>query len=99
MAIDKDTVRKVARLARIAEPEERLGPLAEELSGILGWIEQLNEVDVEGVEAMASTVDATLPMREDALQDGPTGGGQPDNIVANAPKTEDHFFVVPKVVE
>ena len=99
MSIDKDTVRKVARLARIAEPEQRLEPLARELSGILGWIEQLNEVDVEGVEAMTSTVDVTLPMREDVLQDGPTGGGQPDNVVANAPKTEDHFFVVPKVVE
>ena len=99
MAVDKETVRKVARLARIAEPEARLEPLAEEISGILGWIEQLNEVDVEGVEAMASTVDVSLPMRDDALQDGPTGGGQPDNVVANAPKTEDHFFVVPKVVE
>lgn len=99
MAIDKETVRKVARLARIAEPEERLEPLAKEISGILGWIEQLNEVDVEGVEAMASTVDVTLPMREDVLQAGPTGGAQPENVVANAPKTEDHFFVVPKVVE
>lgn len=99
MAVDKETVRKVARLARIAEPEARLEPLAKEISGILGWIEQLNEVDVEGVEAMASTVDVSLPMRDDALQDGPTGGGQPDNVVANAPKTEDHFFVVPKVVE
>lgn len=99
MAIDKDIVRKVAHLARIAEPEERLEPLAKELSGILGWIEQLNEVDIEGVEAMTSTVSMELPMRDDALQSGPTGGGQPDNIVANAPKTEDHFFVVPKVVE
>ena len=99
MSIDKDTVRKVARLARIAEPEQRLEPLAKEISGILGWIEQLNEVDVEGVEAMASAVDISLPMREDILQTGPTGGGQPDNVVANAPKTEDHFFVVPKVVE
>jgi aspartyl-tRNA(Asn)/glutamyl-tRNA(Gln) amidotransferase subunit C len=99
MAIDKDTVRKVAHLARIAEPEERLEPLARELSGILGWIEQLQEVDIEGVEAMTSTVSMELPMREDVLQSGPTGGGQPDNIVANAPKTEDHFFVVPKVVE
>ena len=99
MSIDKDTVRKVAKLARIAEPEQRLEPLAKELSGIMGWIEQLNEVDVEGVEAMASTVDVQLPMREDVLQDGPTGGNQPDNVVANAPKTEDHFFVVPKVVD
>lgn len=99
MSVDKETVRKVAKLARIAVPEERLAPLADELNGILGWIEQLNEIDVEGVEAMASTVDVSLPMREDILQDGPTGGGQPEKIVANAPKTEDHFFVVPKVVE
>ncbi len=99
MAVDKDTVRKVARLARLAVPEERLEPLAGELNGILKWIEQLNEVDVEGVEAMTSTVDMKLPMREDVLQSGPTGGGQPDKVVANAPKTEDHFFVVPKVVE
>ncbi len=99
MSIDKDTVRKVARLARIAEPEERLEPLAKELSDIFGWIEQLNEVDVEGVEAMASTVDVSLPMRADQLQGGSIGGGQPDNVVANAPKTEDNFFVVPRVVE
>ena len=80
MAVDKDTVRKVARLARIAEPEERLEPLAKEISGILGWIEQLNEVDIEGVEAMASAVDVALPMREDdKTADGPTGGGQPEN--------------------
>ena len=99
MSIDKDTVRKTARLARIAIPEERLEPMATEISGILGWIEQLNEVDIEGVEAMTSTVDVSLPLRADKLQEGPTGGGQADNVVANAPKTEDHFFVVPKVVE
>ena len=99
MSVDKETVRKVAKLARIAVPEERLDPLAQELNGILGWIEQLNEIDVDGVEAMASTVDMAMPMREDLLADGPTGGGQPEKIVANAPKTEDHFFVVPKVVE
>jgi aspartyl-tRNA(Asn)/glutamyl-tRNA(Gln) amidotransferase subunit C len=92
-------VRKVARLARLAVPDERLEPMAKELSGILKWIEQLNEVDIKGVEPMASTVDVTLPMRADALASGPTGGGQPENIVANAPKTVDHFFVVPKVVE
>ncbi|NHK27377.1 Asp-tRNA(Asn)/Glu-tRNA(Gln) amidotransferase subunit GatC [Parvularcula flava] len=99
MSIDKETVRKVAKLARIAEPEERLEPLAKELSGILDWIEMLNEVDVEGVEAMASTVETQLPMREDVLTHDYTGGGKPEDIVANAPKTEDHFFVVPKVVE
>lgn len=99
MAIDKTTVRKVARLARIAVPEVRLEPLAAELSGILKWIEQLNEVNVDGVEAMASTVDMALPMRADVPARGPTGGGQPDSVVANAPRTEDHFFVVPRVVE
>jgi aspartyl-tRNA(Asn)/glutamyl-tRNA(Gln) amidotransferase subunit C len=99
MSVDKETVRKVARLARLAEPEERLEALTAELNGILKWIEQLNEVDVAGVEPMTSTVDMKLPMREDVLQSGPTGGGQPDRIVANAPRTEDHFFVVPKVVE
>ena len=98
MAVDKDVVRKVARLARLAVPEERLEPLAGELSGILKWIEQLGEVDVEGVEPMTSTVEMKLKMREDVVLDGPTGGGQPDKVVANAPRTEDHFFVVPKVV-
>ena len=99
MTIDKSIVRKVARLARIEAPEDRLEPLAAELSGILKWIEQLNEVSIEGVEPMASTVDMDLPMRDDEPARGPTGGGQPDKVVANAPRTEDHFFVVPKVVE
>ncbi|RZO64975.1 MAG: Asp-tRNA(Asn)/Glu-tRNA(Gln) amidotransferase subunit GatC [Parvularculaceae bacterium] len=99
MSVDKDTVRKVAHLARIAVPEDRLETLAGELNGILAWIEQLNEVDVENVEAMSSTVEVALPMREDDLADGPTGGGQSDRVVANAPRTEDNFFVVPKVVE
>ncbi|MEM8988035.1 MAG: Asp-tRNA(Asn)/Glu-tRNA(Gln) amidotransferase subunit GatC [Pseudomonadota bacterium] len=95
MSVDKQTVQRVAKLARIAVPEDRLEPLAGELNGILQWIEQLNEVDVEGVEAMASSVDAALPMREDVVNDG----GYPDRVTQNAPKTEDHFFVVPKVVE
>lgn len=99
MAVDRDSVRKVARLARIAVAEDRLEPLAAELNGILKWIEQLNEVDIAGAAPMTSAVDVKLPMREDALQGGPTGGGQPENIVMNAPRTEDHFFVVPKVVE
>ncbi|MFN3959310.1 MAG: Asp-tRNA(Asn)/Glu-tRNA(Gln) amidotransferase subunit GatC [Parvularculaceae bacterium] len=99
MAVDKETVRKVARLARLAVPEDRLEPLAGEINGILKWIEQLNEVDVTGVEPMTSTVAMKLKMRDDVVTDGPTGGGQPEKIVANAPKTEDHFFVVPKVVE
>jgi aspartyl-tRNA(Asn)/glutamyl-tRNA(Gln) amidotransferase subunit C len=95
MAIDAATVRKVARLARIREPEEGLDALAEELSGILTWIEQLNAVDTEGVEPMTSAVAAMLPMRHDEVTDG----GDPERILANAPKRERGFFVVPKVVE
>jgi aspartyl-tRNA(Asn)/glutamyl-tRNA(Gln) amidotransferase subunit C len=95
MAIDVATVRKVAHLARIAEPEERLAALAQELSGILAWIEQLNEVDVQGVEPMTTAVDAVTPLREDVV----SAGGDPDKILANAPKSADGFFVVPKVVE
>lgn len=95
MAVDKETVRRVAKLARLRVDEARLEPLAGELSGILGWIEQLNEVDVEGVAPMTSAVEAALPMREDVVTDG----HYPEKIVAGAPKTEDCFFVVPKVVE
>ena len=95
MSVDKNTVRKVARLARIAVPEERLEPLSKELNGILAWIEQLNEVDVEGVEAMTTPVAMTLPMREDVISDGKIR----DQVLANAPTSEDGFFVVPKVVE
>ena len=95
MAIDVATVRRVARLARIHEPNERLEPLAQELSGIMGWIDQLNEVDVEGVEPMTSAVAAKLPMREDVVTDGGDAGA----ILANAPAKADGFFIVPKVVE
>jgi aspartyl-tRNA(Asn)/glutamyl-tRNA(Gln) amidotransferase subunit C len=95
MAIDAATVRKVAKLARIKEAEARLEPLARELSGIMAWIEQLAEVDVEGVEPMASAVELKLPMREDVV----TEGGDPAKVLANAPLTRNHFFVVPKVVE
>jgi aspartyl-tRNA(Asn)/glutamyl-tRNA(Gln) amidotransferase subunit C len=95
MAIDAATVRKVARLARIAEPEDRLEPLAKELSGILNWIEQLNEVDTDGVEPMTTSVETTLPMRDDVV----TEGGDPAKVLANAPKAHKGFFVVPKVVE
>jgi aspartyl-tRNA(Asn)/glutamyl-tRNA(Gln) amidotransferase subunit C len=95
MAIDAATVRKVARLARIAEPEDRLEPLARELTGILDWIEQLNEVDTDGVEPMTTSVAMTLPMREDEVTDG----GDPEKVLRNAPKSAKGFFVVPKVVE
>jgi aspartyl-tRNA(Asn)/glutamyl-tRNA(Gln) amidotransferase subunit C len=95
MAIDAATVRKVARLARIRVEEDKVEPLAAELSGILTWIEQLNEVDTEGVAPMASTEAVSLPMREDVVTDG----GDPAKILANAPKSDRGFFVVPKVVE
>ncbi len=95
MAIDVATVRKAARLARIRIPEERLAPMAQELSSIVAWIEQLNEVDTDGVEPMASTEAVTLPMREDVV----TEGGDPAKVLANAPRTDRNFFVVPQVVE
>ena len=95
MAIDAATVKKVANLARIREPEDRLEPLAQELSAILAWIEQLNEVDTDGVEAMTSVVAAKLPMRQDVVTDGDCL----DKVLANAPKTTGGFFIVPKVVE
>ncbi|HEY2358187.1 MAG TPA: Asp-tRNA(Asn)/Glu-tRNA(Gln) amidotransferase subunit GatC [Phenylobacterium sp.] len=95
MAIDAATVRKVARLARIAEPEDKLEGLAKELSGILNWIEQLNEVDTNGVEPMASAVHMPAPMRDDVV----TEGGDPEVVLSNAPRRSGNFFVVPKVVE
>lgn len=95
MAIDAATVRKVAHLARIKTPEDRLEPLAQELNGILQWIEQLNEVDVQGVEPMTSNVSQPLRLREDAVTDG----NKVADILSNAPKSADGFFVVPKVVE
>jgi len=95
MAIDAATVKKVAGLAKLRVPDERLGPLADELSGILAWIEQLNAVDTEGVEPMTSAVATKLPLREDAVTDG----GDPERVLSNAPRRDKNFFVVPKVVE
>ena len=95
MSIDAETVRKVARLARIAEPEEKLAPLAQQLNGIMAWIDQLNEVDTDNVEPMTSAVHAVLPMRDDVV----SAGGDSRIVTMNAPKSIDGFFVVPKVVE
>jgi aspartyl-tRNA(Asn)/glutamyl-tRNA(Gln) amidotransferase subunit C len=95
MAIDAATVRKVARLARIAEPEDRIEQLASELNGIMAWIEQLGEVDTDGVEPMTSAVQAALPMREDVVTDG----GDREKVLSNAPRRAGDFYVVPKVVE
>ena len=95
MAIDAATVRRIAHLARIKTPEDRLEPLAQELNGILNWIEQLDQVDVEGVEPMTSNVAQPLRLRDDVVTDG----DKRDAVLSNAPKSADGFFVVPKVVE
>jgi aspartyl-tRNA(Asn)/glutamyl-tRNA(Gln) amidotransferase subunit C len=95
MALDKAIVRHIATLARIRLAEAELEPLAGELSHILDWVEQLNEVDTTGVPPMASAAAATLPMRDDAVTDG----GCRDGILGSAPRTARGFFTVPKVVE
>ncbi|MDI1284049.1 MAG: Asp-tRNA(Asn)/Glu-tRNA(Gln) amidotransferase subunit GatC [Reyranella sp.] len=105
MALDKDTVARIARLARLKVPDEELGTLAGELSGIFAWIEQLNEVDTRNIEPLSSVSDVTLPMRADKVTDG----GIAAKVLANAPggavyidssdKNAGGFFTVPKVVE
>lgn len=95
MAIDKDTARRVAHLARIEVAEADLDHLATELSGILGFMEQLNEVDVAGVEPMTSVTPMALRWREDVVTDG----GIRAKILENAPDARAGFFTVPKVVE
>lgn len=95
MSIDTETARRVAKLARIAVPDEDLPVLAGELSGILDFMEQLNEVDVEGVEPMTSVTPMRLKRREDVVTDGDQQG----KVLANAPDAREGFFAVPKVVE
>jgi aspartyl-tRNA(Asn)/glutamyl-tRNA(Gln) amidotransferase subunit C len=95
MPIDKATVAKIATLARIRVPEEAQQTLAGELNNIIGWVEQLNEVDTEGVPPMSSVVEAVLPKRPDAVTDGDCA----DDVTANAPAAAHGFFTVPKVVE
>jgi aspartyl-tRNA(Asn)/glutamyl-tRNA(Gln) amidotransferase subunit C len=95
MSIDTDTVRKVAHLARIAVREDELAPLAAELNAILGWVEQLGEVDVTGVEPMTSVTPMALKRRPDEVTDG----NRQADILANAPDAREGFFTVPKVVE
>ena len=95
MAIDAATVRRVAHLARIKTPEDRLEPLAQELNGILAWIEQLDEVDTQGVAPMTSVVAQQLRRRADQVTDG----NYRDKVLANAPDAAEGFFTVPKVVE
>ena len=95
MSVDKDTVRRIARLARLAVPDEKLEPLAGELNGIFNWVEMLNEVNVEGVAPMTSVVAQKLKWRDDQV----TEGGEAEALMQNAPEHEGTFFVVPKVVE
>jgi aspartyl-tRNA(Asn)/glutamyl-tRNA(Gln) amidotransferase subunit C len=95
MSVDKDTVRRIASLARLQVPEARLTPLAGELNGIFQWVEMLNEVNVEGVPPMTSVIAHKLRWRRDEVTDG----GVADALMGNAPEREDNFFVVPKVVE
>ena len=95
MSVNETTVRRVARLARIAVTDEEARRLQGELNGILDWIEQLREVDVEGVEPMTRVVSVSMKKRPDVV----TEGGYPEKILANAPASQDGFFMVPKVVE
>lgn len=95
MSIDAATVKRIGRLARIRVEEGEVEKYQGELNAILGFVEQLNEVDVTGVEAMTSVTPMQLRRREDKVTDG----GYADRVVANAPLSEDNFFMVPKVVE
>jgi aspartyl-tRNA(Asn)/glutamyl-tRNA(Gln) amidotransferase subunit C len=95
MSVDEKTVRRIAHLARIAVTDDEVGPLQGELNAILAFVEQLGAVDVSGVEPMTSVTPMAMKKREDVVTDG----GRASDVVANAPETEDNFFLVPKVVE
>ena len=95
MSVDSKTVAKIADLARIAVGQDELEPLVGELNNILNWIEQLSEVDTDGVAPMTSVVEVNLPWRADKVTDG----GYRDEILANSPSSEHGFFSVPKVIE
>jgi aspartyl-tRNA(Asn)/glutamyl-tRNA(Gln) amidotransferase subunit C len=95
MSMDKDTVRKVARLARLEVQDAELDSRAAQLGGILKWIEQLQELNTDNVEPLRNVVDMELKLRPDVVNDG----GYADEILANAPEHTQGFFVVPKVVE
>ena len=95
MSVDKDTVKRIARLARIRVTEEQLESYQGELNAILGFVEQLNEVDVSGVEPMTSVTPMALRTRKDQVSDG----SYAEKILTNAPLSEDNFFMVPKVIE
>jgi aspartyl-tRNA(Asn)/glutamyl-tRNA(Gln) amidotransferase subunit C len=95
MSVDAETIRRVARLARIAVREDEVAHLQGEVNAVLAFVEQLNEVNVEGVEPMTSVTPMEMKKRADVVTDG----NMVDDILANAPATENHFFLVPKVIE
>ena len=94
-SVNKDTVKKIGRLARLHIPEEQQEKIADELNAILNWIEELNEVDTTDVKPLSSVTGHDLPQREDVVSDG----NRVEDILANAPEEASGFFVVPKVVE
>jgi aspartyl-tRNA(Asn)/glutamyl-tRNA(Gln) amidotransferase subunit C len=95
MSVDANTVRKIARLARIAVSDDDVGAMVPELNNILGWIEQLGEVNTDGVAPLAAVIPNSLRLREDIVTDG----DRRDEVLANAPQAEHGFFAVPKVIE
>ena len=95
MSVDQATVRRIAHLARIAVKDDELPHLAQEINAILTFVEELNAIDVTGVEPMTSVIPMQMKMRDDVVTDHAGA----DAVVANAPASEDHFFMVPKVVE
>jgi len=95
MSVDKDTVRRIAKLARVAMDDAQAAEMEKELNALLAWVHLLSEVDCENVPPMTSVVAQRLGMREDVVTDG----GYAEDLMKNAPQSEGHFFVVPKVVE
>jgi aspartyl-tRNA(Asn)/glutamyl-tRNA(Gln) amidotransferase subunit C len=95
MSVDAATVRRIAHLARIAVAESEVEHLQGELNAMLAFVEQLREVNIDGVESMTSVMPMEMKKRPDLVNDGEIA----DEVVANAPETQDHFFLVPKVVE
>lgn len=100
MSVDTETVARIAALARIKLGEDELAAMVPELNAILGWVEQLGEVDVAGIEPMTAVIENHLRLREDVIDADPlTGGGKREDVLANAPAAEHGFFGVPKVIE
>jgi aspartyl-tRNA(Asn)/glutamyl-tRNA(Gln) amidotransferase subunit C len=95
MSVDKERVTQIAKLARLRVPDSQQEALAGELNNILTWVEQLGELDTDGIAPMTSVVEVTLPQREDVVNDG----GDPEKVLANAPERVQDFYAVPKVVE